>query len=210
MQKLRLTFSPALLLVWLIPALVFAQPSIHGSLSGTIEAGTYIVDGDCQVNSSQTLTISPGTTFLFAGHFTWYIYGELQAVGTEDSLIQFLRQQPIENHRWGGIRFQSNASDESVLEYCIIDNCKNISYPNYYGAGIYTNGVDVTIRNSRITNCQASSGGGIYATGNAAITIDNSIVAKCTAGNGAGIYLVSCPNAQITNSVIFRNKSTST
>jgi len=210
MRRFRPIFILALLLLWLNPGLVSAQPTIHGALSGDIGPGTYIVDGDCQINYGQTLTIAPGTEFLFNGHHTWNIYGTLNAIGTEDSLIQFKRQMPYESHRWGGLRFQAGASSESILEYCIIDNCKNLTYPNYYGAGVYSNGIGVSISNTRITACKASSGGGIYATNYANIILDNSIVAKCEAGNGGGIYLNNCPGAQVTNSIIFRNKSTST
>jgi hypothetical protein len=199
----------ALLFVWLIPRLLNAQPTIHGQQTGILGPGSYIVDGDFGVPAGQTLTIRPGTTFYFTGHYTFYVYGLLNAVGNEDSLIYFIRQQAIEEHRWGGIRFQSGASDGCILNYCIIDNCKNLTFPNYYGAGIYSDGVDVTIQHTRISNCLASSGGGLYATG-AQIQMDHCQVIKNEAGNGGGIYLLNSDGAEIHNSLIARNKATST
>jgi len=210
MQRLITSLILSLLLVWLIPALVFAQPSISGVQSGTLGPGTYLVTGDIQVPHNQTLTILPGTTFLHNGHYFWFIYGEIQAVGTADSLIQFLREQPITAHRWGGLRFQTGASNTSVIENCIIDNCYNAAYPNYYGGGIYSNGVSFTVRDSKISSCYASSGGGAYITGGAAVEFDHCMVIKNEAGNGGGLYFISSPNSAVKNSLIARNKATST
>jgi hypothetical protein len=211
MRKIKLFLVlTALLSVWLCPNLILAQPALHGALSGTIGPGTYICDGNCRILSGQTLTIAPGTTVLFNGHYTWDIYGQINAIGTEADPIQFLRQDPVEEQRWGGFRFQSGASNSSVFEYCIIDNCKNITTPNYNGGGIYSYGVALTIRNTTISNCQASYGGGIYAYSGAQISLDNCMIIKNNAGNGGGIYLYNCPGSEILNSIIARNISTST
>lgn len=209
MRRKTLILLTVLLSVWLAPEMIFAQPSIHGTLSGSYGPGTYIVDGNLTVPAGQTVTIVPGTTFLHTGHFSWSVYGNLQAIGTEDQPIQMLRQQPISAHCWAGIRYQTGATNENRLEYVVIDNCNNNSSP-YYGGGIYSNGVDATFINVKISNCTASSGGGIYATGGADITVDHCMIIKNQAGNGAGIYLINSGGAQIKNSFIARNKSTST
>lgn len=206
--KLSLTF---LLLIWLAPAILFAQPmNISGNQSGILGPGIYNVVGDISVPSGQTLTIMPGTEFRHTGHFYWYIYGEIQAVGNPDGVIEFVREQPIENHKWGGLRFQTGASDESVIEYCKIEYCKNVSYPNYYGGGFYSNGVDAVLRHTSIMGCLASSGGGVYVTNGAAVEFDHCIIAKNDAGNGGGMYFNNSPNSMVRNSLIARNKSTST
>jgi len=210
MHRFLSFFLVTLLLVWLTPTLVLSQPSLQGPQTGTLGPGTFLVVGDIYVPHGQTLTILPGTTFLHTGHFTWYINGLIHAVGNSDSLIQFLRQQPIENHRWGGLRFQAGASNESLIEDCIIDNCKNITTPNYYGGGIYSNGVSFTVRDTKISTCYASYGGGAYITGGAAVEFDHCLVLKNEAGNGAGLYFYGSPNSIVKNSLIARNKSTST
>jgi len=131
-----------------IPAL--AQQQISGTQTGTLGPGSYLVTGSINVPVNQTLTILPGTEFLHNGYHTWTINGKLIAQGTEIDSIRFVRQNPILSHRWGGIRFQSSAS-LSTFEYCVIDNCQS--------SGIYTIYANLTISNSRISNCTAVAHG---------------------------------------------------
>jgi hypothetical protein len=181
-----------------IPAV--AQQQISGSQSGTLGPGTYIVIGNIQVPANQTLTILPNTEFLHSGYYTWTIYGKLIAQGTEMDSIRFVRQNPTTANRWGGIRFNTTAS-YGIFEYCTIDNCQN--------NGIYTNDVNITVRNSRISNCTASTGGGIYAY-SANLTVENCVIFNNVAGNGGGVSLYNCTEVVIRNCIIAQNKSTST
>ena len=211
MRRLVLLLSASLITLWWVPSIGCAQQTVHGTLSGNLGPGTYIVDGDCQVLSGQSLTIRPGTTFLHSGHFTWMIYGQVSAVGTANEPIRFIRQFPYEAHKWGGFRFQQGSSSQSVLEWCELDYCKNIAYPTYNGGAIYLEHVAITIRNCKITNGQASDGGGIYANYSpAGLIIDNCLVANCTSGNGGGIYLNYSDGASITNFIIKNNSSSRT
>lgn len=196
--------------VWLLTLPVGAQPHLSGILSGTLGPGTYIVDGDCQVIWGTTVTVEPGSEFLFSGHYVWHVSGELSAIGTDREPIVFRRQFPTEACRWGGIRFEGTGASSSILDYCIIDHCENMIYPNWDGGGIYTNNTSPTIKNTRISNCEASSGGGVYAANNSAIMLDRCTVINCTAGNGGGIYLSSSGGAVITNCVIARNSCSAT
>jgi hypothetical protein len=181
-----------------IPAV--AQQQISGSQSGTLGPGTYLVMGAIQVAANQTLTIMPDTEFLHAGNYTWSIYGKLIAQGTETDSIRFVRQNPTTTNRWGGIRFQTTAT-YGLFDYCVIDNCQN--------NGIYTNDVNITVRNSIISNCNASIGGGIYAN-SANLTVENCVIFNNIAGNGGGISLYNCMEVVIRNCIIAQNKSTST
>lgn len=204
MLKLKFIPMAVLALVWSMPGITIAQPNLHGTLTGTLGPGTYIVDGDCQVNYGTTVTVEPGTDFLFSGHYTWNIYGTLLAEGAEDNFINFRRQFPNDTCKWGGIRFDSSGSDSSILDYCVIDHAKNY----YYGGGIYATSAGPTIKHTRITNCYASYGGGVYATNNSSIVLDECVVMNCTAGDGGGIYLNYSDSSQILNSLIIRNTST--
>ena len=209
----RLKLLP-LLFVFALTGSVIAQPTLHGVQSGILGPGTYIVDGSIRVMSGETLTIVAGTEFLHNGHWTWDIYGQLNVEGEEGDSVVFKRQFPDEICKWGGIRFAAGASANSTIDYAIIDNCKNGTTPYYiYGGGIYSNGVPITITNSRISECDAYwNGGGIYADG-ANIIIDHCIIVDCEAfsgANGGGIYLNNCSDASITNSIIARNISTGT
>lgn len=206
----RFSLLLALMMVWLLPICLFAQPSIHGSLSGTLGPGTYIVDGDCQVLNGNTLTIEPGTTFLFSGHFAIKVYGTINANGTESEPIEFLRQFPNETCRWGGLRFQPGAPGNSNLTYCLIDNCKNISYPNYYyGGGLWVSGVSLLVEHTTIQNCQASQGGGFYGTSNSNVRFVDCLIKGNTASNGGGLYY-SSSGGQVVNCIVAKNSSTNT
>ncbi len=189
---------PAVICVIILPLSSIAQPSISGSLTGTLGPGTYIVDGDCNVPAGNSLTIAPGTTFLHSGYFIWSVNGSLHAVGSPADSIKFLG-------RWGGIRFIQGSSPESQLTYCVIDHCSNMGNPYSFGGCIYTQ-VGITIRNSSITFGNAfDSGGGIYATGADSIIIEDCYVAHCIANKGGGICLNECDGARITNCFVEAN-----
>ena len=193
---------------------LYAQ-QISGSLSGTLGPGTYTVVGDCRVESGQTLDIEPGTVFQHRGFYKWNISGTLNAVGNADSLIEFVREQPIQAHKWGGIRFDGAGSSNSVLDYCYIADCDSSDRP---GGGIFANYADITVRNSVITRCFSGDGGGIYAD-HSNIVIDNCEISHCSAfifrtgshqgtnGNGGGVYLYYCNAPRIYDSFIHNNYS---
>ena len=99
--------------LYLFVGSAFAQEQISGPQSGILGPGTYLVVGDIQVERTATLEIVPGTEFLHNGNWTWEISGQLNAAGVEGDSILFVRQNPIDNHRWGGIRFLAGASNAS-------------------------------------------------------------------------------------------------
>lgn len=209
MTRTKVIFLSILLLAWFCPGIVSGQPTISGPLSGSLGPGDFIVVGDCSVNAGNSLTIQPGTTLLYSGHYYFNVYGQLTAVGTEQDSINFVRQFPTEACKHGGVRFYSGSSPNSILSYCLIDNAKNTSYPSYYGAGIYVENVGITISHTTVSNGYASVGGGIYVTG-APVTMDECIVLGNTSGNGAGLYLYNCNNVNVSNSIFAKNSSTST
>jgi len=206
-MKINITLLLGIILALALAAPLLAQPHISGNLSGTLGPGTYIVDGTCTVQSGSTLTILPGTTFLHTGNYPWMIYGQLHAVGTTVDSIFFVRQNPVPEHRWGGIRFQEGSSANSSINYCVIDNC------NYStGGGLSIRSVALTISNSRISNCTGiyPGGGGIYVNGTNA-TIDHCLIVGNNApsgGNGGGIFFENCAAPQIKNSVVCYNTDT--
>ena len=189
---------------------VVGQEYIHGPLSGTLGPDTYIVDGDIQVLSGEVLTINPGTTFLHAGHFTWRIQGEINILGTAENAVVFTRQQPIESHLWGGIRFDNSTSANSVLEWCVFDACFNITYPDHRGGAIFIDSTSVRISNCAILNCVATEGGGIYSSFTDSLIIQNCRFINNISENGGGIFLNECNGVAITNCVFKENTATST
>jgi hypothetical protein len=198
----------AILLLALSPCLVLAQPTISGSLSGTLGPGSYIVTGHCTVDAGNTLTIEPGTTFLFAGHFYLKVYGTLNAVGTEQDSLVFVSQFSGWEYEWSGIRFM-NGSSGSVLSYAYLENAKYHMYPDYNGGAIYTEANDVTVSHCWIKNNYASSGGGMYIS-SATVTVSDCIFFGNEAGNGGGMYINNSNGVQVNNCVFAKNASTST
>lgn len=210
------TLLSGLLIILCFGNLALAQPQISGPLTGTLGPGTYLVVGDIRVPAGQTLTIMPGTTLLHNGHYYWGIFGQLHAVGTVTDSIKFLRQQPVPEHCWGGIRFQPGASFDSELDYCVIDYALIAAGTpsSYLGGGLFSDGVPLAVRNSRISNCDAYwGGGGIYVRNTDGFLVENCLIVdnEATLGsNGGGIYFYNCIGAMVSHCIIARNAATGT
>lgn len=214
MQRLKTLTVLSLLVTLIVGMSAIAQEQISGPQSGILGPGTYLVVGDIQVQRTATLEIVPGTEFLHNGNWTWQISGQLNAEGVEGDSIYFIRQNPIDNHRWGGIRFLAGASSASTLDYCVIDYCYHGIQPyNNNGGGIYSDGVAVSISNTRVSNCSNYwDGGGIYAKA-ANVIIDRCLIVDNTAAsgsNGGGIFLKDCTEATVTYCIVARNSATGT
>jgi hypothetical protein len=170
---------------------VTAQPVyISGDLSGTLEPGSYIVTGDCFVPADQTLSLQPGTTFLFAGHFTLNVYGRLIADGTAADSIKFLRQFPTEACKHGGITFHPGSSVNNSLSFCRVDYAYNPDFPDIFGGGVLVYGSGVSIRNSLFTNCKAHYGGAIYISESTAVISACGIYACQALSRGGAVYTI--------------------
>jgi hypothetical protein len=206
---------PLILGVFLVSLQVQAQPQISGPQAGNLGPGTYIVVGDIQVQPGRILTIAPGTTFLHNGHWYWYIYGQLIANGTESDSIKFIRQQEVAENRWGGIRFMLNALP-GTLSYCVIDYAliSSAQPSTFLGAGIFSDGVALTISHSRISHCDGYwGGGGMYIRNTNAFTASNCTIVdnNATSGsNGGGFYLYNVVGGAISYCMIARNGATGT
>ena len=128
-------------LFWIAHPL-FSQERISGPLNGTLEAGTYIVEGNINVPNGADLTIEPGAILLFLENVTFTITGHIEAVGTEEDSIVF---RPYNNAQsWGGIEFLPSPDRTKILEYCLITGSN--------GNGITCTASQPTISHCRITN----------------------------------------------------------
>jgi hypothetical protein len=168
--------------------------------------GTFIVDGDCQVLGGDSLTIIPGTELLHTGQYTWMIFGRLIAEGVEGDSIKFIPLSPEPTYRWGGIRFVPTDPVQNSLNYCVVDGAYNGTVS--HGAGIYVERNTTTIRNSRISNCEAYyDGGGIYAFLSSLLLIEECLIENCESNYGGGIQLNASSGAQVRNCTIIHNTS---
>lgn len=191
--------------------LAVAQPQISGPLSGTLGPGAYLVVGDCSVNGGQTLTLRPGTTFLFAGHYSLRIlaYGTLCAVGTDADSIVFTHQNPDTSCDWSGIRFLYGSYAASVISYCRIEYARYHLQAEGSGGGLSVQGPGMTISQCLISNNEATNGGGIWCNV-APVTISDCIFLDNSAVNGGGLHLQWNANATVSNCVFAGNTATGT
>jgi hypothetical protein len=192
--------------------MALAQPTIQGSLSGSLGPGAYIVAGNCTVDAGATLTVAPGTTFLFAGHYNLKVTGTLNAVGTAADSILFVRQFQTAACEWSGLRFMAGAMANSVVSYALFEGARYQVWPDYYGGALFI-GAPVNITHCYIDNCYSSSGGGAYIANvnSGTVNISDCIIMNCSAGNGGGLYVYfSNAVVNIINCAIARNTSTST
>lgn len=196
--------------VFILVAPLFAQTQISGPQSGTLGPGTYLVVGEISVVSGNSLTIAPGTTFLHNGNHKWLISGGFSAVGTEADSIHFLRQEPINSHRWGGLHFV-NGAPIANLDYCVVDNCYLDFSMNYFASiNVYNGGLGLSLTHSRVTNADSYFYGSGVFVNNASILIDSCLISNNYLANnprGLSVYLVDCNDAQVLNSEFGHNQS---
>jgi hypothetical protein len=202
----------ALLLCLGLAGLAWAQPQLSGNLSGNLGPGTYLVVGDINVPSGQTLTVAPGTTFLHNGYWYWRIYGTLNAVGTTADSIKWLRQNPVPENRWAGLRFLPGAPAGSILSYCVVEYgyTPTTAPSSEMGGCILANTVSITVTHCRLSFGDAWWGGaGIYGYNVNGLVITNNLICDNWANlwRGGGIFLDGCTNATVSHNIIARNKA---
>ena len=166
---------------------------ITGSLSGSIGPGDYTVVGNIYVANGNSLNISPGATFLFNSGYNFTIAGYLNAVGTSADSIKFILNTGASS--WSGIRFEPTASDNSILEYCLISGAAG----NVSGGGFYADSCNLTLRHSTIANnSSTNTGGGITLFYSNAVMEYCDIIGNQTGYDGGGLF-TDHSNAQISH-----------
>ncbi|MDP8208016.1 MAG: right-handed parallel beta-helix repeat-containing protein [Candidatus Electryonea clarkiae] len=172
---------------------------ISGSLSGTMQAGTYLIDGDITVLMEDTLIIEPGVDFLFNGAYGFDVQGYLHAVATIDDSIRFFPTPEADG--WGGIRFGSTSSDESILEYCLVSGANQ-------AGGIHCNQASPTFRHCTVSGNYATywDGGGITCTDQSDPEITFCVINGNSASTtGGGIAILNESEPFIVNCTIYGN-----
>ncbi|MDP8287436.1 MAG: right-handed parallel beta-helix repeat-containing protein, partial [Candidatus Electryonea clarkiae] len=193
---------------------LYSQIRISGSLSGTLEDTTYIVEDSVYIIEGRTLEIEAGATLLFDDGVKFIISGRLIANGTELDSILFILNDGAE--AWGGLDFWIHASQFSSMEYCRVSGsnssgiqCLSYGCPfplsncvisgnssPYDGSGIRWNFYfPRTIDNCTISN---NEGIGIYTDGQ--LTLDS-----CTINNNTERGIVSISSMEINNCIISDN-----
>lgn len=189
----------------ILPNITLETIGIAGSLTGYLTTGTYKVGGDIFVPTNETLYIMPGTVLKFEKDIMFQVFGELRAIGTsEDSIIFTHNNDTIQ---WKGIDFKENSSENSSMNYCIVE------YSNDRGISIFK--CSPIIKNSIIqynTHESSVGGQGENEGGGAGIclkysnTLIENVIVRENSGVtlGCGIYC-SDGNPKISNSLIINN-----
>jgi hypothetical protein len=179
--------------------IVTANSFVEGAVSGTwiLDHSPYIVTGDISIPTGQTLTIEPGVDILFDGLYKFYVYGQLNATGTEENIITFSRYQPI--GEWLGIDF-IDTEQENRLEYCLVE------YVASFRGAIYCDNSSPLFINSTISNNNGFYGPDlVYAYGRGFYLLESSpIISNCTIINNVPSGICSDnSNPVISNNSIF-------
>ncbi len=188
---------------WLVKA-----GSLCGSLSGILESATHHVACNCSIASGDSLVIMPGATFLFDGHYHFYIEGTLIAEGTVTDSIIFTADTVANPDRWHSLRFHSG-SDSSRLTYCRIENGYAYGYgSDDEGGGVMFEGSSPVFSHCTIRNNTANDGGGIGCRNDASPTFTNCIFSGNLAEDrGGGVHCYSNSSPSFTDCIISDNSA---
>ncbi|MBT3317985.1 right-handed parallel beta-helix repeat-containing protein, partial [bacterium] len=197
-----------ILFLLLVPCLAVAQTNVSGIQSGTWTQNNspYLVTGHVTVPSGQTLNIEPGVEVNFQGYYKFNVSGNLQAIGSESSMILFTTDNPSTG--WGGIRIDTN--DMITMTYCRIEHgFATGSYPDMHGGGMAILGSSVVMNNCVFADNEADTngmGGAIYAMGtyNSSFTDCTFIRNECY-GEGGAIKFSADDYTEFTNCEFLQN-----
>jgi hypothetical protein len=191
-----------------------------GSVSGTWRKASspYVVTGDIMIPRNKTLTIEPGVTVKFAGHFglTAGYRAKLLAVGTEQDRIVFTAGDKEQG--WFGLRL-INAGSDDTLRYCTFEYASKprtggggvkglfggaiLCYASYEDDPGFAMVTSPTIDSCLLTHNYARTGGALACLQSDAVVTNNTIIENASDYDGAGIALY-YDQATIANNVIAR------
>jgi len=193
-----------------------------GFVSGTWKKASspYVVTGDIKIARSKSLTIEPGVTVKFAGHFglTVGYKAKLQAVGTEQDPILFTAGDKEQG--WFGLRFINSGSDDK-LQFCTLEHAYKPRTGGGGVAGLFGGAIlcygsyedepgmpvpsSPTIDSCLLTHNYARTGGAIVCIeGSEAVITNNRIMDNMSDYDGGGIALYYALGT-IANNVIAHN-----
>jgi len=185
----------------------FSQTTIPGGdVSGVwdISGSPYQVEGDITIPDTETLTIDPGVTVEFQGHYALFVMGRLLAVGTAVDTILFTVNDTTGFHNpdttlggWYGIKIADTPeqNDSSKIIYCKLQYGKAVApvwWLNAGGAICIVHFSKVRISNCLITHNIAGgpvsdlpAGGGIHLAWADVVITDNTISYNRAVAGGA-------------------------
>jgi len=177
----------------------------------------YNINGNINVPVDSTLYIHEGVEVIFQGSYSFYVYGFLEAAGTEVDSVHFT------GNTWSGITFE-NAPDSSHMFYCTVRYCTlvglwcensnpvishcTVSHTSCFVAPIYVSDGG----SPSLSHCTISDNyGGIYPGGiswysGAGGTISDCIIRNNRSTKGGGVY-INGGNVTLDNCTISDNRA---
>lgn len=178
-----------------------------GSVNGSwpLDGSPYLIQGSILIEDGETLSIEPGVTVEFEGHYKLFVLGQLLAVGNHFDSISFSATDTLSG--WIGIHFDETpeSNDTSRISFCKIKYAKPNS-SDYSGAIFINHYSKVVISNCQITkNISTSAGGGIYCGSHSDPVIKNNVVCYNQGTSGGGIFVSWYGEPKIVNNIIEHN-----
>lgn len=177
--------------------------------SHVLPVNTISVWGDIIIPATKKLTVQPGTTLRFLGHYGILAEGSLQALGTAAAPIIFTVADTTGFHdltpmsgagSWNGLAIRTTTdSDSTLIEHCHLEYGKAAGVsldPSGYdaasgGAVHVYNTTRVRISHSVITNNIALGGGGALLSRNSTVNmLGNSIIGNYSDGVGGALVFM--------------------
>ncbi|RLB61000.1 MAG: hypothetical protein DRH08_14525 [Deltaproteobacteria bacterium] len=197
-----------ILLLLLVPCIAYSQTNVSGDQSGTwISSNSpYRVTGHVTVPVGQTLNIEAGVEVNFQGHYKFNVLGDLQAIGTRDSMIVLTTDTPATG--WGGIRVDT--SDIIKLSFCRIEHgFATGEYPDLHGGAMALMSSNATVENCIFADNETDTngmGGAIYAINTTTTSFTNcTFIRNNCYGEGGAIKFSADNDTQITNCEFIQN-----
>jgi parallel beta-helix repeat protein len=188
---------------------------VSGNVSGVWDdtLGPYAVVGEVTVPAGETLIIRPGVEVRFRGRYHLTVNGVLLAQGAESDSVVFTRDQPTEEHKWKGIRFE-NALPGCTLAYCRIEYVKNDGpYPEVRGGAVYCSYSSPVVSHCALChnyshNANANGGGGGVFAEFSSPVVEYCHVFDNYVDSGGGICTLEECSALFSNNLIEDNTAT--
>jgi parallel beta-helix repeat protein/predicted outer membrane repeat protein len=187
--------------LWMVIGSAYATEIDPGPVSGDWYASgnPYNINGDISVDSTTTLNIHESVEVIFQGYYQLYVYGTLQAIGTESDSILFTPADTLLG--WRNIRFQGSNTG-NILSYCIIQYG--------YGGGVYLGGgATATINHSTLRwNYEDYGGGAIVLWEASSLTLESCLITENTAAlTGGGLCIWENSYLRMDNCIISNNST---
>jgi uncharacterized protein (TIGR02145 family) len=223
-----LRVAAAWLLVLLLSSYLPAQTNISGTVSGVwnLAGSPYLIVGDANIPAGSSLQIEAGVSVQFTGEYLLEVFGNIQAIGTEQDSIEFKSTSSCTK----GLHI-INGQDTCRFIFCIFNNFTEqtnmgSAYDHYYkGGAMYAantllvivnsifqnNSIVVSLYNVDFThayggalcleNCSGCISNSTFT--NNFINVDNDFCFDAPVGEGGAIYCTG--NMKIKSSLISQN-----